>query len=361
MRVAGTPYIEWAKLRKGRWNLSTSGVPHATLDDIGVAPSEIPLTGDNAYGYPPLLERIAAVRGVDSSRVVTATGCSMACFLALAAIVEPGDEVLIERPTYEPLLRAALHLGARVTRFDRPPSRAFAIDPAEVAALIAPTTRAIVLANLHNPSSQAVDQEALCRIGDAAEAVGARVLVDEVYLDAIFDAPPPSCVHLGPAFVSTGSLTKIYGLAALRCGWVIADQPLVSRIWRLNDLYENSRPFAPDWLAAAAFDHLPALRARSRALLDSNRQRFAAWAAGRTDLAIAVPAWGTTVCARPTAIDANLLCDALRTHYDVTVVPGRFFELPDHIRIGLCVEPDVLDEGLTRVTQCLDGSPSDSS
>jgi aspartate/methionine/tyrosine aminotransferase len=356
MRVDGTPYIEWAKLKKGRWNLSPSGVPHAAFEDIGVSPSEIVLTGDNAYGYAPLLERIAAARGVDSSRVVTATGCSMACFLALAAIVEPGDEVLIERPTYEPLLRAALHLGARVTRFDRPPSRAFAIDPAEVAALTGPTTRAIVLANLHNPSSQAVDQDALRRIGEAAEKVGARILVDEVYLDAIFDAPPPSCVHLGPAFISTGSLTKIYGLSALRCGWVIADRQLARRIWRLNDLYENSRPFAPDWLAAAAFDRLPALRARSRALLDANRRRFAAWMAGRTDLAISMPAWGTTVCARPTTIDADTLCHALQTQYDVTVVPGRFFELPDHIRIGLCVEPHVLDEGLARLAQCLDRS-----
>ena len=68
--------------------------------------------------------------------------------------------------------------------------------------------------------------------------------------------------------------------------------------------------------------------------------------APRTDLAITMPVWGTTVCARPTAVDAELLCEALRTQYDVTVVPGRFFELPDHIRIGLCVAPDVMNEGL---------------
>ena len=353
-RVAATPYIEWAKQRKATWNLAVSGVPAATLDEISSAPDAMPLSGDNHYGYGPLLERIAARHGVAPSNVVTATGCSMANFLALAALVEPGDEVLIERPTYEPILLAALHLGATVTRFERRPAAAFGVDSDEVIAQLSAKTRAVVLSNLHNPSSQPVAQNTLQRIGAAAERVGARVIVDEVYLDAMFDETPPSCVHLGPSFVSTNSLTKVYGLSPLRCGWVLADDDLVRRIWRVNDLYENVRPFAPDWLATAAFDRLSALRQRSRALLDSNRRLFAEWAAGRNDLRYVLPACGTTVCVHPIGVDARHLCDELHSGHDVSVVPGHFFELPDHIRIALCAPTATTSEGLARLGQCLE-------
>ncbi len=128
-RAMATPYIEWAKLEStARWNLATSGLPHLSAEDIGGWPEAAALTGANGYGYLPLLERIAAHHAVRPSQVVTATGCSMANFLALAALLSPGDEVLIERPTYDPLLLAASHLGARIVRFDRPAEDGFRID-----------------------------------------------------------------------------------------------------------------------------------------------------------------------------------------------------------------------------------------
>jgi aspartate/methionine/tyrosine aminotransferase len=352
--VGSSPYLEWAKLQSAApWNLATSGVHQASLADIGGLSGSIPLSGPNAYGYAPLLERIAAHYHVGPSQVVTATGCSMANFLALAALVEPGDEVLIERPTYEPLLMAAQWLGATVSRFDRPASDGFRLDADAVLAALTPRTRLVVLANPHNPSSQLASIDTLRRIGDAADRVGARVMVCETYLDAVFDDPPGSCVHLGPVFVSTSSLTKVYGLSPLRCGWVIAEAALVHRLWRLNDIFGNVQPFIMDWLAVAAFDRLPALAARARALLDLNRGVFTEWLAGRRDLACVVPPWGTTVCARPTRVAAERLCDRLRARYDVSVVPGRFFEAPEHVRIGLCGETAVLREGLARIGACL--------
>ena len=353
-RIASTPYLEWAKLRSAAtWNLATSGVHPATFTDIGGVAHPVPLSGPNAYGYAPLLERIGAHHRVSPAQVVTATGCSMANFLALAALVEAGDEVLVERPTYEPLLLAAAHLGASVARFDRRASDGFRLDADAVVAAITPRTRLVVLANPHNPSSQLAPNDTLRRIGDAAHRVGARVMVCETYLDAVFDGHPGSCVHLGAAFVSTSSLTKVYGLSALRCGWVIADETLVRRIWRLNDLYGNVQPFVMDSLAVSAFDRLRALRTRARALLELNHRVFAEWAAGRDDLAFALPTWGTTVCARPTRIDAERLCGHLRARHEVSVVPGRFFEAPDHVRIGLCGETSVLSEGLSRIGECL--------
>jgi aspartate/methionine/tyrosine aminotransferase len=353
-RAMATPYIEWAKLQSAaRINLATSGLPPLAVDDIGGWPSPDQLSGPNGYGYAPLLDRIAAHHGVAPGQVVTATGCSMANFLALAALLAPGDEVLIERPTYEPLLHAAAHLGARIVRFERPASHGFRIDADAVIAAMTPQTRAIVLANLHNPSSLQTPNAVLARIGEGAARVGAKVVVDEVYLDTIFDEPPGSCVHLGPAFVATGSLTKAYGLSALRCGWIVGDADLVRRVWRMQDLYGNVQPFAMDVLAAAAFDRLPALSARSRALLDANRAVFAAWSAARDDVAFTLPPSGTTVCLKPLRVEAERLSEVLRREHEVSVVPGRFFEQPDYVRLSLCADTATLREGLRRLTLAL--------
>ena len=98
-------------------------------------------------------------------------------------------------------------------------------------------TKLIVLCNLHNPSGALTDEDTLSAIGDIALGCGARVLVDEVYLEAVFDAPARSAFHLGKQFVSTNSLTKAYGLSGLRCGWVLAEPELAERMWRLNDVY----------------------------------------------------------------------------------------------------------------------------
>jgi aspartate/methionine/tyrosine aminotransferase len=352
-----TPYIEWAKEHSvARWNLATSGLPHLTIDDLGGWPAANALTAPNSYGHPPLLERIARHHGVTPGQVVTATGCSMANFLALAALVEPGDEVLIERPTYDPLLYAADHLGARVVRFDRRADEGFRVDADAVIAALTPRTRLVVLANLHNPSSVQIPNDVLARIGTAAEAAGARVLVDEVYLDTVFEHPPGSCVHLGSMFVATGSLTKTYGLSGLRCGWILADEATARRIWRLTDLFGNVQPPAMDVLACAAFDRLTTFADRSRQLLDANRAAFATWAATRDDLRFTLPRWGTTVFVKPLRMDAEQLCETLRREHDVSVVPGRFFEQPDYMRVSLCTAPATLTEGLRRLASALDAA-----
>jgi hypothetical protein len=356
-RVVSTPYIEWAKLSSpARFNLAASGVPHASLADLDVTLDDVEIAGPGGYGYGALVARIAAKHRVPESWVVTAAGTSMANHLAMAALVEPGDEVLVERPTYEPLLATAQYLGARVRRVDRSPDDGFQLDADAVARAITTDTRLVVMANLHNPSSAWSEEASLRRIGDRASTVGARVLVDEVYLDAIFDRAPASCVHLGPAFVSTSSLTKIYGLSGLRCGWILADEAMARRMWRLNDLFSNVPAHPAERLSVTAMDRLPHLLARARTLLDANRKQLAGFCGSRGDVEARVPAYGTTICLRPLRIGADTLAARLRDRYEVSVVPGRFFEQPEWIRVGLCADPAVTQEALARISDALDAA-----
>ena len=126
----------------------------------------------------------------------------MANHLAMAATFEAGDEVLIERPTYELLVSTAQYLGAEVRYFDRRFEEGFRVSPDQVAKHISSRTRLIVLTNLHNPSGAYTDRETLLAVGEIARQNGARVLVDEVYLELFFDNRPPSAFHLGERFLS---------------------------------------------------------------------------------------------------------------------------------------------------------------
>ena len=153
----------------------------------------------------------------------------MANLLALAASASAGEEIVVEEPSYSLLVDAARWLRPDVRRFPRRAEEGFRLDPRDVERAVSPRTRLVVLTNLHNPSSAYVPPEDLRAVGEVARGVGARVLVDEVYLETwiALGRPTLSSVHLGAQFIATGSLTKAYGLSGLRCGWALASPDLV--------------------------------------------------------------------------------------------------------------------------------------
>src|SRR5512143_3574552 len=128
-----SPYMEWAKTRKQtRYNLAASGVASFPLSDLaalaGLRLEDLEVNGPTGYGYEPLQQAIAAKAGVSPDCVVAAYGTSMANHLAMAASFSPGDDVLIEKPTYELLLTTARYLGANIRRFERA-YEDFKLDP----------------------------------------------------------------------------------------------------------------------------------------------------------------------------------------------------------------------------------------
>ncbi|HWC55506.1 MAG TPA: pyridoxal phosphate-dependent aminotransferase, partial [Sphingomicrobium sp.] len=262
-------YMHWAKFKKPvRFALTGSEVPHFRMDSLPISIGDLELDGASHPRYAPLRAAIAQRYGLTEAHVVAADGTSMANFVAMAALISPGDEVLIERPTYEPLLGAASFLGADIKRFDRRPETGWRID---VSAAVSDQTRLIVISNLHNPSSALANDNDLRALGDVAKKVGARVLVDEVYLDSAIP-PRRSSAHLGPEFIATNSLTKVYGLSGLRCGWILAEPDLAERMWRLNDLFGVNQAHPAERLACIAFDRIDEVVGDTPAMLDRNRR-----------------------------------------------------------------------------------------
>jgi len=359
MRHRHSDYMLWAKTQgRARFNLATSGVGSFSLKELPVTIEQIEITGDSTYGYAPLQQAIANKCGVDPDCVVAAAGTSMANHLAMAALIDPGDEVLIEQPTYELLTSTLLYLGASVKRFTRSEESGYALNPVEVRRAITPRTRLIVLTNLHNPSSVLTPESVLRELGDLARSLGAHVLVDEVYLDAVYAHTPATSYHLGPEFVVTSSLTKVYGLSGLRCGWILAQPDLARVMWRLNDLFAYIPTHPAELLSVVAMQNLDAIRDRSRKIVEADRVLLSDFLSQEHGISAPRTEFGTTSILRLKNGEIEPFLARLRAEYETSAVPGRFFDLPNHFRIGMGVDTAMFREGLQRISRALDANQS---
>ena len=355
-QVMSSSYMHWAKTSStAKYNLATSGVGNLKLRELRVSLDDLEIT-NGGYGYQPLIQSIATRYRVAPESVVTAAGTTFANHLALAALIKPGDEVLFEQPAYEPMLALVRYLGADVKRFSRKFENSFGVEPDEIESLISSKTRLIVLTNLHNPSGVLIDDSTMRRIGDIARDVGARVVVDEVYMETLFEESPTTSFHLGKEFVVTSSLTKAFGLSGLRCGWIFAEPELAKRMWLLNDLFASTPVHTGERLSVVAMQQLAEIGARAQQLLDRNRKLLNEFFDTREDLEVVRPAFGTVMFPRVRNGSSEPLCRLLREKYETTVVPGSFFEMPAHFRVGITGDSDMFEEGLRRLGLALDES-----
>jgi aspartate/methionine/tyrosine aminotransferase len=353
-QVLSSEYMHWAKTSSSaKFNLATSGIANLSISDLRVSLDDLELT-DGGYGYAPLVQAIANRYRVNTGSIVTAAGTSFANHLAMAALIKPGDEILFEQPAYEPMLATAEYLGANVKRFRRTFENRFRVDPAEIESQLSERTRLIVLTNLHNPTGVLTDDETLKAVGELASRVSAKVLVDEVYIETLFENQPRTSFHLGNEFVITNSLTKAFGLSGLRCGWIIAEPELARKMWLLNDLFAATPVHAGERMSVIAFQQIEELAARSQALLDRNRDILNDFLDTREDLQVVRPEFGTVMFPRVVNGPSEKLCQLLREKYETSVVPGRFFEMPDHFRMGIAGDTETLESGLVSLGAALD-------
>jgi aspartate/methionine/tyrosine aminotransferase len=352
---SGSPYMQFAKLRSAAtYNLASSGMMSYPLSELPVGIEDLEITGSDMYGHVPLKERLAKLNGVAPENVMCAAGTSMANHIAFAATVEPGDEALVERPGYELLASTLQYLGVTVRYFDRRFENGFRVEPDEVARRMTPQTRLIALTNLHNPTGALIDDATLRAVGDTARERNACVLVDEVYLEAMFEQRPRPAIHLGDQFLVTSSLTKAYGLSGLRCGWVLASPELVERMWHIHDLYGVNAAHPAELLSVIALDNLDRVKARAKEVLATNRPVLDSFLHSRDDIACVRPEFGTVAFPKLLHRSVQDLNQLLREKYDTSVVPGRFFDAPQHFRIGIGGDPEMTRIAFERLGQALD-------
>ena len=354
MRPKQTDYLTWSKHHsEARYNLARSGAPRFPLADLDPSLDDLLATDPHEDGWPPLVDRIAARYGVSAQDVVTTHGCSMANHLAYAALLEPGDDVLLETPVYEPLVTLTRYLGARPNRVERRAASGWRMDPADVKRALTPHTKLVVLSNLHNPTGAFDEGAGVAEIAQAAEQVGAHLLVDEVYLEFLHAAGIKTFAGVAPNVLATRSVTKAFGLDTLRIGWVIAEPALAERIRRLNDLFSVTIAHPSERLAARALDQADGILARINTSLARNLETMDAFVRAQPKLSWARPRAGTVGLLRVEGVDVDAWVERLHREYEVAVVPGRFFDAAGHVRVALGAAPDDLRVALERIAKAL--------
>jgi aspartate/methionine/tyrosine aminotransferase len=125
-------------------------------------------------------------------------------------------------------------------------------------------------------------------------------------------------------------------------------------MWRLNDVFGNIPAHMAELASVIALGELPRILEKVKARLDANRAALWKFLNSREELEVFKPPFGTVVFPRLKRGSVDQMCDLLRTKYETTVVPGKFFDMPDHFRIGIGGDLDPLEEGLRRLGLTLD-------
>lgn len=388
-RLRPIEYLGWAQADGGdaRWDLTASGVPDtcgpgslglrvrsgerdspSTSEALpwDLSASELSLSELSRRDRRPqvvasFLQAVAQRYGVAPECVVPTLGASQAIIQVLFTLARPGDHVIVERPTFEPLHRIPEMLGLSVSRLERKQEERWVPLPDRLARLLTPKTRAVILSSLHNPSGVAVDAATLTAIGEMAARVGAMVLVDEVYLDFAFDptgeAYPwrPACVTLENG-VSWSSTTKAFGFAALRAGWVVTrDREFAHACRSASHYFHVDPPLASLALATSVLQHADELAARANATITVARAVIDRWLAAETRVTWVAPSAGQTGLIRLPALTADLeFARHLLDRYGTRVVPGAMFEAPGTVRVSFNLPPPVLEQALASISAALD-------
>lgn len=343
-------YLDWfrdhAINSRIRFNLAASSVPDRD-------PGEFLERGRTATTLPSA--RLSEYYDLPEDMFIPVTGTSSAIYLICATLLSPGDAVLLETPTYEPLRAVPEALGARLFRVPRRFEAGFGLDWDRLEAFVASERpRLVIISDHHNPSGVGLPPEDLVRLARLAHAADLRVLLDNVYLD-FCEGPVRCSARLSPRFVVASSLTKVYGLGSLRFGWVVTmDRALGARMRRAHDHVAAVAAHASERAAVCVLADGQRLRDEARSLGAEGMPILERWVDETPGVTWVPPAAGVFAFPRlPDGTDARALVSLLEEEYETLATPGDFFEAPGHLRINVSRGPDVLREGLSRIGEAL--------
>lgn len=288
-------FLDWAKAQSSHHVLAHSSISepfvHKTVNLAYQSPTfSQMLMEDNQWGLPNLKTAIARRYGVvdteGAPRVLLTPGASTAIYVVLRTFIRPGDEVILELPFYQPTALTARSMGAKIIPWQRV-GDSFALDLEKLPTLISPRTKLIVLSNPHNPTSAVTSSNTLSTIAETlvmtASPGQVKIVVDEIFLDLARDVNAltssatfangtlQSVACLGDEFISINSLSKVYGLSRLRCGWVLAAPTLIEQLRKTYKLVVNIGSLDAEAVASVIFPYLDDSLRKSLSVLAINR------------------------------------------------------------------------------------------
>jgi aspartate/methionine/tyrosine aminotransferase len=319
---------------------------------------DLPLGYNEARGTLELRSLLAETyAGCSPENILVTTGAIEANYLLFNVLLNPGDHVIAPYPAYQQLYSVPRALGCNVDLWEIRPETGFRYDVDDLARLLRPDTRLIVVNSPHNPTGAMLSPGDARRVYELAESVGARILSDEAYrwltIPGGEELPPPM-YDRGSLAVSVGTLSKPFGLPGLRLGWMAAPSHLAAQCWGLRDYVSLSPGRLNDALAVVALRSLPQILERNAKIVAANLATANAWVEAHADLV----SWQPPRAGLLALLHYRLrmpsleLANKLAEEYSVMLAPGSAFGFEQYLRIGIGQEPAVFAAGLQAAADC---------
>lgn len=342
-----------------------AGAPPEVIAALHATVDEVPLAYTSALGLVPLREAIAGFyrdrHGIDLDprRVIVTAGASAALLLVTAALVDPGDEVLVADPSYPCNRQFLASFGADVKLVPTTAASRYQLDAANVRAHWSGRTRGVMVATPSNPTGTSIPADQLRAVCAIAREHDAWRIVDEIYLDlADHDSaghPPRSVLSFDDDAIVINSFSKYFGMTGWRLGWCVAPDALVPALERMAQNYY----ICPSTLAQHAA--LACFSPGSLALCEQRRESFATRRKqvldGLAGIALPVPvvpdgAFYVYIDVEATGLDAAAFCKRALEDQHVALTPGRDFgpcTADTHVRLSYAASREQLAEGIVRL------------
>ena len=341
------------------------GAPPAVREAMREIMDGRPMTYTSALGLPALRQAIAGFYrdrhgiDVDPSRVVVTAGASAALVLAAAALVDPGDEVIIGDPSYPCNRQIMESFGGQVTLVPTAAATRFQLDAATVRSNWTDRTRGIMIATPSNPTGTSVPADELAAICNLARERDAWRIVDEIYLDLSDHndqgRPPRSALSFDPDAVVINSFSKYFGMTGWRLGWCVVPEALVPAMERLAQNYFLCASAPAQHAALACFTPESLAVCEARRLEFAQRRALVLDGLARIGLPVPVPPDGAFYVyfdVSGTGLTSWEFCERALQEAHVALTPGRDFGMSTaetHVRLSYAASTDDLREGITRL------------
>ena len=271
-------------------------------------------------------------------------------------LVEPGDRVVSVLPTYQQHYSIPESYGADVQIVMLKEENNFLPDLNELKTLATEKTKLITINNPNNPTGALMDEDFLKQVVEIARSCDAYLLCDEVYrgTDADGDGFTASVADLYEKGISTASMSKSFSLAGLRLGWIAAPEDVIHAVTIHRDYNTISVGMLDDHFACIALECRDQILQRSREICQTNREVLDAWIAKEPLISYVKPKSGTIALLKyDLDMSSRDFCVKLLESKGVMFTPGSVLEMEGYVRIGYANNPQVLKDGLEKVSEFL--------
>jgi aspartate/methionine/tyrosine aminotransferase len=341
-------------------NLADSSVKCANVSDLMAGEDsrpllELPLYYPEVNGTSLLRERIAALYPETSpNNVLVTVGAAQANWMVCSTLLEPGDEVIVVSPGYRQVWGLAKNLGCRIKEAQLRPEKNWQLDLDELESLATAKTKLISIVNPNNPTGSILSPEEMRRVVAICERTGAWLHADEVYRGTeLSGGETPSFRAMYDRLICVNSLSKAYGLAGLRIGWVIASPQMIEELWRRHE-YAVIAASGPSMKLAEI-----ALQPEKRAMLLERQKKLSreghavleSWVREQEGRFSVSPAVATSIAfvRYHFGVPSAELADHIRRKASVLVAPGAYLGTENHLRITVGYEPQKVRTALERI------------